>query len=70
MSSISAQFYHMPGRYERGCVGWHCAKVKGHAELKNGKNAQNALSVLPLEQCKTICPSVHVGVLPQMSFSN
>ena len=37
MSSISAQFYHMPGRYERGCVGWHCAKVKGHAELKMGK---------------------------------
>ena len=31
---ISAQFYHMPGRYERGCVGWHCAKVKGQAELK------------------------------------
>ena len=30
------QFYHMP-RYERGCVGWHCAKVKGHAELKMGK---------------------------------
>ena len=24
----------MPGRYERVCVGWHCAKVKGHAELK------------------------------------
>ena len=20
--------------YERGCVGWHCAKVKGQAELK------------------------------------
>ena len=35
-----AQFYHMPGRYERGCVGWHCAKVKGHAELKNGKNLE------------------------------
>ena len=33
-SLISAQFYHMPGRYERGCVGWHCAKVKGQAELK------------------------------------
>ena len=33
ISSISAQFY-MPGRYERVCVGWHCAKVKGHAELK------------------------------------
>ena len=24
----------MPGRYERVCVGWHCAKVKGRAELK------------------------------------
>ena len=23
----------MPGRYERVCVGWHCAKVKGHKEL-------------------------------------
>ena len=23
----------MPGRYERVCVGWHCAKVKAHAEL-------------------------------------
>ena len=34
MSLISAQFYNMPGRYERVCVGWHCAKVKGHAELK------------------------------------
>ena len=31
MSLISAQFYNMPGRYERVCVGWHCAK--GHAEL-------------------------------------
>ena len=30
---ISAQFYHMPERYERVRVGWHCAKVKGHAEL-------------------------------------
>ena len=40
MSLISAQFYHMPGRYERGCVGWHCAKVKGHAEFKNRKNLE------------------------------
>ena len=32
--SVSAQFYHMPARYERVRVGWHCAKVKGHAELK------------------------------------
>ena len=24
----------MPERYERVGVGWHCAKVKGHAELK------------------------------------
>ena len=23
----------IPGRYEMVCVGWHCAKVKGHAEL-------------------------------------
>ena len=34
ISLISAQFYNMPGRYERRCVGWHCAKVKGQAELK------------------------------------
>ena len=33
----SHRFQHnsiMPERYERVCVGWHCAKVKGHAELK------------------------------------
>ena len=40
MSLISAQFYHMPGRYERVCVGWHCAKVKGHARVKNRKNLE------------------------------
>ena len=40
ISSISAQFYHIPGRYERVCVGWHCAKVKGHAEFKNRKNLE------------------------------
>ena len=28
----------MPGRYERVCVGWHCTKVKGHAELKIEKS--------------------------------
>ena len=33
ISTISAQYYHMPERYERVRVGWHCAKVKGHAEL-------------------------------------
>ena len=38
ISLISAQFYHMPGRCERVCVGWHCAKVKGHAELKIEKS--------------------------------
>ena len=27
----------MPGRYERVCIGWHCAKVKGHAELERYK---------------------------------
>ena len=36
--SISAQFYHMAERYERLRVGWHCAKVKGHAELKIEKH--------------------------------
>ena len=34
ISAILAQDYHMPERYERVRVGWHCAKVKGHAELK------------------------------------
>ena len=28
----------MPGRYERVRVGSHCAKVKGHAELKIEKS--------------------------------
>ena len=28
----------MPGRYKRVCVGWHCVKVKGHAELKIEKS--------------------------------
>ena len=42
ISLISAQFYHMPGRYERVCVGWHCAKVKGHAELKIEKSRGKA----------------------------
>ena len=43
MSSISAQFCNMPGRYERACVGWHCAKVKGHAELKIVKSQSEPL---------------------------
>ena len=34
----------MPGRYERVCVGWHCAKVKGHAELKIEKPRVKTLS--------------------------
>ena len=38
ISLISAQFYNMAGRYERVCIGWHCAKVKGHAELKIEKS--------------------------------
>ena len=29
----SGRFYDMTDRYERVRVGWHCAKVKGHAEL-------------------------------------
>ena len=32
--SISAQFCHMPERCEGVRVGWRCAEVKGHAELK------------------------------------
>ena len=38
ISLISAQFYNMTGKYERVCVGWHCAKVKGHAEVKKEKS--------------------------------
>ena len=38
MSLIWAQFYNMPGRYERVCVGWNYAIVKGHAELKIEKS--------------------------------
>ena len=36
--AIQTELYHMPGRYERVRVGWHCAKVKGHAELKIEKS--------------------------------
>ena len=43
ISSISTQFYHMAGRYERVCVGWHCAKLKGHAELKIVKSQSEDL---------------------------
>ena len=39
-----AQFYHMPERYERVRVDWHCAKVKGHAELKIEKPTVKAFS--------------------------
>ena len=28
------QFCHMPERYKRVLVGWHCVKVKGRVELK------------------------------------
>ena len=59
MSSISAQFYHMPERYERGCVGWHCAKVKGHAELKNRKNLESLFTISP----NYIIPAPTVSVL-------
>ena len=43
-SSIAAQLHHMPERYERVSVGWHCAKVKGHAELKINKPRVKTLS--------------------------
>ena len=42
--SISAQFYHMPERHERVLVRRHCAKVKGHAELKIEKLRVKTLS--------------------------
>ena len=35
---ISTQFYHMSEKHAGVLVGWHCAKVKGHAELKYKKN--------------------------------
>ena len=44
ISSISTQFHHMPERYERVRVGWHCAKVKGHAELTIEKPRVKTLS--------------------------
>ena len=44
ISPFSAQFHHMPERYERVHVGWHCAKVNGHAELKMGKPRVKTLS--------------------------
>ena len=40
------QFYHMPERYESVLVGWHCAKVKGHAEPKIEKNPVKTLMQL------------------------
>ena len=36
----------MPETYERGRVGWHCAKVKDHAELKIGKSRVKTLSYI------------------------
>ena len=44
ISSISVQFHHMPEWYERVHVGWHCAKVKRHAELKIEKPRVKTLS--------------------------
>ena len=47
ISSISAQFHHMPERYERVRVGWHCAKVKGHAELKQNPRVKTLIVTTP-----------------------
>ena len=38
--SISMQFCHMPEKYKRVLVGYHCAQVKGHVELKIEKNVK------------------------------
>ena len=42
--SVSMQFCHMPERYKRVLVGWHCAKVKCRVELKIGKNRVKTFS--------------------------
>ena len=44
ISSISAKIHHMPERYERVLVGWHCVKFKGRVELKIEKPRVKTLS--------------------------
>ena len=60
ISSISAEFHHMPERYERVRVGWHCAKVKGHAELKIEKTEKRPLVTISPNY---IIPTPTVSVL-------
>ena len=54
----------MPERHERVLVRWHCAKVKGHAELKIEKPRVKTLSydVPKLHHSKTnsFCANVHL----------
>ena len=53
MSSISAQFYHIPGRYERVCVGWSSPNsfgANGHLHkkvFKTGKDIERSRDVTP-----------------------
>ena len=50
----------MPGRYERVCLGWHCAKVKGHAELKIEKKLAPKVPLRESVQNKTYPPPMGI----------
>ena len=54
----------MPERYERVHVGWHCAKVKGHAELTIEKPRVKTLSYdfpkLHHSNPSSFCDNVHL----------
>ena len=43
--SISIQFCHMPERYKRVLVGWHCAKVKGRVDVYLRPNLKKTVKV-------------------------
>ena len=62
--SISPQFYHMPERHERVLERWHCAKVKGHAELIIQKPRVKTLSYdfpkLHHPKPNSLCANVHL----------
>ena len=74
ISSISAQFHHMPERYERVRVGWHCAKVKGHAELKIEKPRLKTLSYdfpkLHDSKPNSFCANVHLRQFKKKSLGH
>ena len=54
----------MPERHERALVRWHCAKVKGHAELKIEKPRVKTLSYdfpkLHHSKPNSFCANVHL----------